>query len=136
MTYEQAKQMVARAEELAQAVKDGKRVEYFNSDGRWIKSDCKYESGFFESINQRLEYRIVPAKKRVPWTREEALRHVGWALVSQSGDRELITYLRTDSVPWAHGLDPTFTQLATEGWHVCLPGTPDDLKPCWTEVDK
>lgn len=128
------------AERLAQAIKEGKRVEYRDGKGEWVKSNCEVAEEFMfgethTSIRER--YRIVEPPKSRPWTPEETRRHVGWVLVSPDGRRGLITSnegeLVGQSGPHAN---PTLTMLYNEGWHVCLPGTPDDLKPCWTEVDE
>ena len=129
---EQAKQNIARAEELERAVKDGKAVE-FEVAGKWHLSSLREAADFFEEFDgDGSGYRIIEPKRRRPWTREEAERHVGWVLVPHDGvGREPIHSVCENAVD-THTMHVFFTSMTT-GWRVHLPGQPDDLKPCSVE---
>ena len=130
---EQAKQNIARAEELAQAVKDGKAVE-FEVAGKWHLSSLHEAADFFEEFDgDGSGYRIIEPKRRRPWTREEAERHVGWVLVSPGLKVACITWMDDERLYWNHGPNPSLSEACKNNWHVHLPGQPDDLKPCSVE---
>jgi len=130
--YEQAKKNIARAEELAQAVKDGKRVEFRYGEGPWRFNANDDAWMFFKDIHQ-FEYRILEPKRRRPWTREEAERHVGWVLVSKDGKGAVISAFFCESAISGHAVDPTLEELCNHGWRVYRTDKPEDLKPCWVE---
>ena len=132
---EQAKKNIARAEELAQAVTDGKAVE-FEVAGKWHLSSLHEAADFFEEFDgDGSGYRIIEPKRRRPWTREEAERHVGWVLVSPDGKRGSLVCIweSTRCLHFASGQNPTLEEACKNNWHVHLPGQPDDLKPCSVE---
>jgi len=135
---EQAKKNIARAEELAQAVKDGRAVQIYRKNftpQRWELSVNKLADNFYDSIVDGFEYRIIEPKRRRPWTREEAERHVGWVLVSPDGKRGSLVCIweSTRCLHFASGQNPTLEEACKNNWHVHLPGQPDDLKPCSVE---
>jgi len=133
---EQAKKNIARAEELAQAMKDGKKVERkLLHNETWEPSTNTVADQFYTSIGRSTEYRIVEPKRRRPWTREEAERHVGWVLVSPDGKRGSLVCIweSTRCLHFASGQNPTLEEACKNNWHVHLPGQPDDLKPCSVE---
>ena len=131
---EQAKKNIARAEELERAVKDGKAVE-FEVAGKWHLSSLREAADFFEEFDgDGSGYRIIEPKRRRPWTREEAERHVGWVLVSPGGKRAVLLNADDITVAWAtNARNPRLSEISNDNWHVCLSNTPDDLKPCSVE---
>lgn len=116
MTYEEAKKLIARAEELAQAVKDGKTVIL---DGLDEKTSSKTAEQFFLNLTRNCAYTIAQPKTRRPWTQEEAEAHLGWVLVAPDGSKSLITS--------AVNLGQNYS------WQVHPVGHPDQRKPAYVE---
>lgn len=128
---EQAKKNIARAEELERAMKDGKTV-MLQAHPQDVPIGDKTADEFFSSLANGFKFSIIEPNRRRPWTREEAERHVGCVLVPHDGvGREPIHSVCENAVD-THTMHVFFTSMTT-GWHVHLPGQPDDLKPCSVE---
>ncbi len=121
MTYEEAKKLIARAEELAQAVKNGKNLQCATDGSKEFECAGNTEvDEFFRALQRGVEYRIAQPKTRRPWTQKEAEEHLGWVLVAPDGAKYLMVY--------------TFaTNRYTEGWQVHPVGQPDKIKPAYVE---
>ena len=119
-------------------VKEGKALQR-SERGREFEDIAPppYVDGFpiaaVRAIEHGDKYRLKPTPKRRPFTEKEAQRLVGCVLVSPDGERAAVGAVRHHGARWSSSPDPTFIQLAKDGWHYHLPGHPDDLKPCWVE---
>ncbi len=133
MTYEEAKKLIARAEELAQAVKDGSTLEML-SDGKWVKTSNYMPETIFKHFKLGYDYRIAKPKTRRPWTQAESEAHLGWVLVAPDGKKQLFVTMRSEQdVWWIGGPDPSLKRLAEYGWQVHPAGHPDQLKSAYVE---
>ena len=129
---EQAKQNIARAEELERAVKDGKTVT-LHAHPQDVPIGDKTADEFFSSLANGFKFSIIEPKRRRPWTREEAERHTGWVLVRPDGMRATLASIHNGRAVSTHSVDPSLESLCRDNWHIHLPGQPDDLKPCSVE---